>query len=103
MLTGLWTQPDLTGAGAAATLDQKHQFKLPDTERNALVRLINLAWGARHDVADTAGTQAGSSTIWLVDGAKYKAIDARGAGQVISASLMTLAQTHGVVRDDHER
>jgi hypothetical protein len=102
LLTGVWIDADMSGSGGAAPVGQKHAFKLPDAEQTALIRMINLAWGARHEAGDAAGTQAGSPTIWLIDGAAYKAIDGRGAGEVIRASLISLAHTHGVVRDDHE-
>jgi hypothetical protein len=102
MLTGIWSDPDLSGSGANPPMIQKHDFKLSADEKTALIKEINLAWGARHPIADFAGTLQDSPTIWLIDGAQYKAIDGRGAGGVIAASLVSLAQTHGVVRDDHE-
>jgi hypothetical protein len=102
MLTGVWSDPDLSGPAANPPTIQKHDFTVSRAEKTALIKMINLAWGARNKVADLTGTQAGSPTIWLIDGARYKAIDANGAGEVIRASLVSLAQTHGVVRDDHE-
>ncbi len=102
MLTGLWSDPDQSGSGANPPMIQKHDFKLSRAEKTALIREINLAWGARHAIPDSSGTLEGSPTLWLIDGTQYKAIDGRGAGAVISASVISLAQTHGVVRDDHE-
>jgi hypothetical protein len=103
LLTGVWSDPDLSGSGGNPPIVQKHQFKLAKDERTGLTKLANIAWDPRHATVRTAGMQDSSSTIWLLDGGHYKAIDGNGAGQAIAAALLLLANKHGVARDDHER
>jgi hypothetical protein len=103
LLTGIWADPDLPGSGAAPPMPEKHAVKLPEDERTALVKLINRAWAPRRPSPGPATTHEVAITVWLLDGARSKALDGYRGGQVINAAIIPMAEKHGVVRDNRER
>ncbi len=95
-LTGIWNDP--AQPGATAPPPEIHAVELSKNERNAFVRMINLAWGARRPAPGAATVHDVTETVWLLDGSDYKALDGYRAGLVIESSVIAVAQKHKVVR-----
>jgi len=79
---------------------QAQQAALSLDDRNALVKLANLAWDPARAMRVPPGSIQVQKTVWLIDGDTTKALYGTGAGQAIVALLVTLAQTHHVTRPD---
>jgi hypothetical protein len=101
LLTGIWSEP--AAPGFTAPPPERHSKTVGKDERTALIRLTNLAWGARHPASGPDMPHTVSATVWLLDGQQYKALDGYRAGEVINDAVQALAQKLNVVPDNHEK
>ncbi len=102
VLIGLWKDPADPASGQVAPVIQFQQAGLSQDERNAVVRLANRVWAPARAMRVPPGSIQVDKSVWLIDGDTVKAVYGTGAGQALVALLLSLAQTHHVVRADGE-
>ncbi len=100
LLIGVWKDPADPASGQVAPVIQAQQAALSQAERNAVAKLANRAWDPARAMRVPPGSIQVRKTVWLIDGDTVKALSGTGAGQALVALLVTLAQTHHVIRPD---